>query len=61
MFHADRREDGQTDGRKDITNLIIAFRNCVDALKNRGGSGFRIFILHLRIQIIIVEFQPRFI
>jgi hypothetical protein len=31
LFHADR----QTDGRKDLTKLIVAFRNIVNAPKKR--------------------------
>jgi len=33
LFHADRRTDGQADGRKDMTKLIVAFRNVADAPK----------------------------
>jgi hypothetical protein len=31
LFHADRRSDGGRDGRTDMTKLIIAFRNFVNA------------------------------
>ena len=42
LFHADRREGGQkegrtegrTDGQRDMTKLIVAFRNFAKAPKN---------------------------
>jgi hypothetical protein len=35
LFHADRRTEGRTDGQKDMTMLIVAFRNFTNAPKNR--------------------------
>ena len=32
FFHADRQKDGETDGRTDVTKLIEAFHNFVNAL-----------------------------
>jgi hypothetical protein len=34
LFHADRRKDGQTEGRTDTTKLIVAFRNFAHAPKS---------------------------
>lgn len=34
LFHVDGRMDRQTDGRKDITQLRVAFRNVANAPKN---------------------------
>jgi hypothetical protein len=31
LFHADGQTGGQTEGRTDMTNLIVAFRNFVKA------------------------------
>jgi hypothetical protein len=43
-FHADRRAEGQTDGRMDMVKLIVAFRNFACAPRNlhrvNGGSRF---------------------
>jgi len=33
LFHANRRTDRRTDGRKDMTKLIVAFGNFADAPK----------------------------
>ena len=30
LFHADRRTDGRTEGRKDMTKLRVVFRNFVN-------------------------------
>jgi hypothetical protein len=35
LFHADRRDDGRTDGQTDMTKLIVAFRNFADTSKNQ--------------------------
>jgi len=34
LFHADRRTDGQTDGRTDMTKLVVVFRNFANESKN---------------------------
>jgi hypothetical protein len=34
LFHADRRTDGQTELQKDMTKLMVAFRNFANASKN---------------------------
>jgi len=34
FFHADGRADRQTDGRTNMTNLIVAFHNFTNAPKN---------------------------
>jgi hypothetical protein len=38
FFHADRRKERRTDGRTDVTKLILAFRNFVNAPKNSGAD-----------------------
>jgi len=34
-FRAERRKNGQTDRQADMTKLIVAFRNFVNAPKNK--------------------------
>jgi len=34
LFHADGRTDRRTDGQKDMTKLIVAFRKFVNAPKS---------------------------
>jgi hypothetical protein len=34
LLHADRRQDGWTDGQTDMTKLVVVFRNFANAPKN---------------------------
>jgi hypothetical protein len=40
VFHAVTKTDGRTDGRTDMTKLIVAFRNFANAPKNRQTVEF---------------------
>ena len=35
------RDDGRTDGRTDMTKLIVSFRNLANALKNRRVKAMK--------------------
>ena len=38
---------GRTDGRTDVTKLMVAFRNFVNASKNSASVPYQIFVLYV--------------